>query len=72
MFNFNAISEPQCHVQNYYGPAYSAIEAIKKLISEFNGSTQIGVDDKLMVGSLIWEFLLSYLQDDYLMEDLMV
>lgn len=73
-----SIHEPDCQINNYYSTAMFIVETIKRYIVTYledgDGSemTMAKVDEKLMVGSILWEYLVPLMQDPYIMEDLII
>jgi hypothetical protein len=48
------------------------MEAIKSYVVTFNEFPNLNEDLKLMVGSIIWEYLIPIMNDHYIMEDQIV
>lgn len=45
------------------------IERLKTYIMEFDNFPNVDEDEKLMVGSIIWEYLIPLVNDPYIMEE---
>lgn len=69
-----SVQEPTCHVKSYYSCAFYLIDLLKRYVMSTNQEFKsMNLDLKLMVGSIIWEYLYPLLADDpFLMEDQLV
>ena len=84
MFNFGQISfhnrldcicpinEPECLYQNFYGTAFNILDCLKKFVVEYFNYPKVALDDKLMIASLLWEYMIPLTHDEYVMMELMV
>lgn len=64
------MQEPTCYIKCYNDCAFYLMETIKRYVMLYSEFENLSEDTKLMVGSIIWEYLYPLLiNDSYLMEE---
>ena len=71
-YNCTAINEPECMVNNYYSTAMFIMETIKRYVVIYYDFPHLSQDERLMVGSVLFEYLIPLMSDKYIMEDLII
>ena len=66
------MNEPDCQVNNYYSTAMFIQETIKRYVVTFYEYAHVNVDERLMVGSILFEYLIPLMNDKYIMEDIII
>lgn len=52
--------------------AYNLVEIVKRYVVAYYDCDKVSEDERLMVGSILWEYLIPLMTDPYIMEDLIV
>lgn len=71
-YNCSAINEPDCQINNYYSTASFIQETIKRYVVTYYEFPDLSIDERLMVGSILFEYLMPLMNDSYIMEDIIV
>jgi hypothetical protein len=48
------------------------VETVKRYIVAYYEFPNLDIDQRLMVGSILWEYLIPLMNDKYIMEDLII
>lgn len=69
-FTIMAINEPTCFINNYFSAAQRCIDLFKSFIMAFLDPkfSSMSVDEKIIVGGLIINHILEFLDDPYVFE----
>ena len=70
--SYCSIQEPDCFIHNYYSTAYNLVETVKRYVVAYYEYENVSEDERIMVGSILWEYLIPMMNDPYIMEDLIV
>ena len=66
---YGLIDEPFAEVNGYKPVATQIIDCIKSYLVTYYEYKNLGVDQRLAIGSILLEYLFPLLLDDYIMED---
>lgn len=70
----NAINEPDCLINHYVTPTAILIDQLKNFVLAFDHADfrSLCPDERVMVGSIILEYLLPLIADEYVFETLLM
>ena len=71
-FHCCAINEPDCLIKNYYITSHFILDAIKRYVVVYYEYPHLSEDEKLMVGSVLFEYLIPLMNDKYILEDFII
>ena len=70
----NAVNEPRCFVNNYYNSSAILVDAFRNFLLAFVMADfrSLAQEERLIVGSIILEYLTPMIEDDYVFESLLM
>jgi hypothetical protein len=70
----NAVNEPSCFVNNYYNSSAILVDAFRNFLLAFVMADfrSLEQEERLIVGSIILEYLTPMIEDDYVFESLLM